>query len=84
MNQNLKECVYGKGNDKQVDFLANLGGMNDEEKKVFIMLHKGKPDTFIQDELGISRSAFIKIEDSVRTKLNIAVFDCINIAMNKM
>lgn len=83
MNQNLKDCVYGKGNDEQVDFMAKMGGMNDEEKKFFIMLHKGKSDTFIQDELGISRSAFIKIENSVRSKLCIAIFDCINIAMNK-
>lgn len=83
MNQNLKDCVYGKGNQKQVDFIAEIGGMNKEEKTVFNLLHEGKSDTFIQDELGVSRSAYIKLEDSVRTKLTVAIFHCINIAMKQ-
>lgn len=78
MNQLLKDCVYTKGTKEQIDFMAQLGGMNEEETMVFNYLHQGKSDTYIQDAIGVSRSAYDKIVLSVRTKLAIAIFDCIN------
>lgn len=33
MNQTLKDTVYGKGTKRQVEFMAELGGMNEEEKE---------------------------------------------------
>lgn len=81
MNQNLKNVVYGKGSQKHIDFMAEIGGMNDDEKAVFQMLHERKIDEVIQAELGLSKSAYIQIEESVRSKLLVAVFECINAHM---
>ena len=81
MNQILKDSVYNRGTQKHVDFLAALGGMNEEEKKVFQMTHDGKSDTFIQDEIGVSRKTYDRIMEAVRAKLLLAVFECINNCM---
>lgn len=81
MNQILKE-VYGNGTIEQVNFMANIGGMNEEETKLFTLLHYGKCDLFIQEEMGISSKAYKRIEKNVRSKLTIAVMTCINKAMD--
>lgn len=78
MNQTLKNTVYGKGTLDQVRFIAELGGMNEEEQKLFELLHFGKSDLFIQEELNISQKTYKRIEESVRAKLTIAIFTCIN------
>lgn len=77
MNQILKDCVYTLGSDEEVEFIAMLGGMNDEDKKVFNLLHLNENDLDIQAELGLSKEAYKRIEDSVRKKVLIAVFKCI-------
>lgn len=78
MNQFLKRSVYQRGTEKQALFLAELGGMNEEEKQMFLFLHAGKDDQFIQDMMNISRSAAGRIEESLRAKLLLAIFECIN------
>lgn len=78
MNQCLKNTVYGKGCQRQVDFMAEISGMNPDERAVFQMLHERKIDEVIQMELGLSKSAYMQIEESVRAKLLLAVFECIN------
>ena len=78
MNQCLKDAVYNRGSQKHVDFIAKIGGMTDEEKSVFQLIHDGQTDLFIQEEIGLSRTAYRKVEDSVRAKLLLAVFECIN------
>ena len=78
MNQCLKDTVYGKGTQKQIDWMARIGGMNEEETKVFNMIHNGKTDTFIQEEMGMSRRGYERVEESVRAKLLLATFECIN------
>lgn len=78
MNQVIKELIYGKGTMRQVEFMAKLGGMNEEETKVFKLLHQLKSETYIELELGMSRKTYERIEESVRAKLLIAVFTCIN------
>lgn len=82
MNQVLKHDIYGRGNKQQVEFVAQLGGMNEEETKMLMMLHDQKPDSYIQDVMGIDRKAFNYIESAVRAKLLLAVFDCINAKMD--
>lgn len=82
MNQALKYNVYTKGSVKQAEFLAELGGMNREERELFMMLHEGKSDLFIQEELGLTRRSYERVEESVRAKLLLAVFDCINKCYN--
>ena len=83
MNQILKDTVYGKGTQRQVDFMAQLGGMNEEEKKLFQMIHEGKSEVVIQDLLSLSRKSYERVEESVRAKLLIAVFECILYRMEK-
>lgn len=78
MNQAIKLFVYGKGTKEQAEFMAKIGGMNEEEKEMLLYFHKGLPDEVIQAEMGISRKAYERIEESVRAKLVIAVFTCIN------
>ena len=78
MNQVLKRTVYQRGTEKQALFMAELGGMNDEETQMFLLLHSGKDDQFIQDMMSVSRSAMERIEEALRAKLLLAVFECIN------
>ena len=81
MNQILKDKVYHLGTPKQVEFMAELGGMNEEEKKIFRLIHDGKSDLFIQEEIGISKNGYVRVEEAIRAKLLLAVFDCINYRM---
>lgn len=81
MNQILKDMVYHLGTPKQVDFIAELGGMDEEEKRIFKMMHDKKTDLFIQEEIGVSKNGYSCVEDVVRSKFRLAVFDCINYRM---
>lgn len=81
MNQYLKFAVYTMGTRNQCDFMAQLGGMSEDEKTVFTMLHDGRNEVEIQDKLHLSKSAYDLIEERVRKKVLIAVFDCINFRM---
>lgn len=42
MNQCLKDSVYNRGTKKQAVFMAEIGGMNEEETEVFLLIHSGK------------------------------------------
>lgn len=81
MNQVLKETVYGKGTQEQVEFIQNLGGMNPTEKQIFQMLHDGKGDLDIQMDLALDRKTYERMVYNVRQKTAIAVMSCINLAM---
>lgn len=83
MNQTLKETVYGKGTKRQAEFMAELGGMNEEEKEMFFMMHEGKTDQVIMDYMNLSKRSYKRVEESVRAKLLLAIFDCINYRMNE-
>ena len=81
MNQVLKHDIYGRGNKHQLEFVAELGGMNDEEKKILSMWHLQKADEYIQDILGLDKKTYGNVEIAIRTKTQLAVFDCINSKM---
>lgn len=83
MNQTIKEIVYRKGNLRQINFIAEIGGMDKEESDVFRLIHEGRSDEYIIDVLGMTRKSYKKVEDSMRTKLVVALFECINSHMNK-
>lgn len=83
MNQTIKEVVYKKGSHKQINFIAEIGGMDEEETSVFKLIHEGRSDEYIIDVLGMSRKSYKKVEDSMRTKLVVALFECINGYMYK-
>lgn len=78
MNQTLKITVYGKGTLDQLNFLSDLGGMTEEEKEMLKLLHYNKSDISIMNEMNISQKTFNRIEESMRAKLTIAIFTCIN------
>lgn len=84
MNQVLKDTVYNRGTKKQALFMARIGGMNEEETEIFLMLHAGKSDQVIMDVQGLSRKSYLRIEESIRAKLLLAVFECINSHMEEM
>lgn len=62
--------------------MAELGGMNKEEKEIFILIHEGKTEAYIQDVKELSRKSYERLEENIRSKLLIAVFECINSKMN--
>lgn len=78
MNQIIKNIVYTKGTRKQALFMAEIGGMNEEETKVFLMLHEGRTMEYIMLTCRLSRKGYERIEESIRAKLLLAVFECIN------
>lgn len=78
MNRILKDTIYTKGTQRQVDFLAAVGGMNEEEYRMFCLTHDGKSDEIIQSEMCIGRKTYERILESMRAKLLLAVFECIN------
>lgn len=77
MNQIIKEVVYKKGTQRQVDFLAEIGGMNMEEREFFQRAHEGQIDEVIGQEMGLDKKAFSRVENAVSVKLNVAIFECI-------
>lgn len=81
MNQTIQRRVYQLGNRDQVAFIANLSGMDGEVRKVFEMLHRGCKEREICDTLGMEHDAYSAIEDMVKIKLALAIFDCINFKM---
>lgn len=83
MNQIIKDVVYGKGNRQQVEFLSRIGGMNDEETEVLHMLHDGRTELYIQEDMSLDRKAYKRVEESVRAKLLLAIFECINFHMDR-
>lgn len=84
MNQILKDHVYSMGCRAEVQFMSEIGGMNTEEKKVFELYHDGKTDIYVQEELGIDKKTLARIEESLRTKLTVAIIKCINFSMDNM
>ena len=82
MNQVLKRCVYGMGNQHHVDYLADLAGMDSTEINVFQMLHEKRDDQFIMDTLGMDKNAFQPVEHCVRMKLYLAIMRCVDRCMD--
>lgn len=81
MNQILKDVVYGKGNRAQCDYMAAISGMSPLEREVFKLLHEGQGELYIQEELHIDRRRYERVEEAVRSKLLLGIFQCINECM---
>lgn len=78
MNQILKDTIYTKGSRKQIEFISELGGMNEEEKTMLNLYHTGHTDLFVMEEMGLDRKSHARVEESMRAKLLLAVFECIH------
>lgn len=82
MNPILKESVYGKGTQEELDFVMRIGGMNAAEKQIMQLWHDNRlNDDGIQLELGLDRKAYERIANNARQKTAIAVMSCIKLAM---
>lgn len=84
MNQVLKDHVYGMGCEQEIGFLSDIGGMTGEEDAVFRLLHKGCTDLYIQEEMSIDKKTLARLEESIRTKLTVAVIKCVDFALDNM
>lgn len=83
MNQAIKDNVYKLGNNDHVNFMAFVSGMDDEESQVLMMLHQGCSDITIQNDMGLTRKSYDRIERTVRVKLALGMFQLINDAMDR-
>lgn len=81
MNQVIKRVIYTKGTPEQVDYIAKIGGMSDDEREVLRCWHDAKTDLFMQEEIGCDKKALSDIEICTRMKVAIAVFRCIDRCM---
>ena len=82
MNPVIRNRVYGKGNRHHIRYLIDLCGLNETEAKMFQLLHEEKPDTYIEDALGITKPTREALEESISAKLAIGIFTCINKCMD--
>ena len=82
MNPIIKDLVYGKGTQEELEFVMQIGGMNSMERKIVQMWHDNKyNDDGIIMELGLDRKSYDRISYSARQKTAIAVMNCIKLAM---
>lgn len=78
MNQALKFDVYQLGTDEQAEFISVCAGLNELERNVFMAWHHGTEDLDIIADYGLSDKTYRPLERRIRSKIAIAVFDCIN------
>lgn len=78
MNQNIKKVIYEKGSPEQIKMMEDLGGMNEEERKLLEFFNKEGLDVGACFALGVSQKALTDIEGQMRTKMENAIFFCIN------
>lgn len=81
MNQILKDVIYSKGTQAHVDYLAEISGMNNDEKAILQYAHEGQTDLYAQEELGFSKGTFKDKELLMRIKVVLGVFKCIDRCM---
>ena len=78
MNQALKNDVYQLGTDETAEFVAVCAGLNQVEHDIFMAWHRGDGDLDVMADNGLTETSYKPIERRIRTKVAIAVFDCIN------
>lgn len=78
MNQFLRGAVYATASEKEMDYVCENSGMNDEEKIVFKMICKGFSELYIQNELGLSAKSYKAVEGQIRRKTLVCIHHCIN------
>lgn len=82
MNQAFKNEIYQLGTDEQANFIVRNAGLNEKEREVFWAWRNGEEDIDIAaDYLGGNEKKLKALERKIRTKIAIAVFDCISFRM---
>lgn len=79
MNPVLRKSVYQMGNQKQVDFIIKVAGMNREEQQMFRLLHGVDSEECIMAELGYSsKKTYKDAEQILRKKVAAGILEAIN------
>lgn len=85
MNQSFKTDIYQLGTDEQAEFLIHHAGLTELERNIFWAWRNGEEDINIAgDYLDGNEKKLKSVERKVRTKIAIAVFDCIAFRMMYM
>ena len=84
MNPVIQRRVYQMGTVEQAGKIAEIGGMLPEEKEAFLLLHAGKKEKYIMDELGMTEKTYANVESAISAKVMVAVFQCICFAIDNM
>ena len=84
MNPVIQRRVYQMGTVEQAGKIAEIGGMLPEEKAAFLLLHAGKKEKYIMDELGMTEKTYANVESAISAKFTVAVFQCICFAIDNM
>lgn len=81
MNQVLKDKFWSQGNQKWVDYMKDLTGMNSLEQTVMQGFHDMDTDDTIIADLGIQDTQFNKLEAAVEKKILWGILYCIDYTM---
>lgn len=82
MNPVLRKSVYQMGNQKQLDFLKMVTGMNEEEQRMFQLLHGIDSEECIMAEMGYTNKKTYKdAEQLIRKKVAVGIMESINAYM---
>lgn len=81
MNQVLKDKFWSQGNQKWVDYMKELTGMNSLERQVFQGFHDMDTDETTIANLGIQDTQFAKLEASVEKKMTWGMLYCVDFTM---
>lgn len=81
MNQVLKDKFWSQGNQKWVDYIKDLTGMNSSEQTVMQGFHDMDTDDTIIANLGIQDTQFSKLEAAVEKKTLWGILYCIDYTM---
>ena len=85
MNQAFKTEIYQLCTDKQAEFIAAHAGLTETEKAVLWAWRKGEEDINIAGDFFEGNEKKLKaVERKIRTKITLAVFDCIAFRMMYM
>lgn len=83
MKQSYKTDIYQLGTDEQADFVVRNAGLTELEDNIFWAWRRGEEDIDIAgDYLDGNEKKLRSVERRVRTKIAIAVFDCITFKMS--
>lgn len=82
MNQAFKNEIYQLGTDEQAEFIIRNAGLNEKEQEVFWAWRNGEEDIDIAgDHFEGNEKRLKAVERKIRTKIAIAIFDCISFRM---
>lgn len=81
MEQDFKSRFYGKGNMRQLRWVAEQGGLLEQEYDLLVAWHFCKTDDDIEAQLHIGKDARIRLEKLTVPKVACALLHAIDYCM---